>query len=141
MAAPCALGACGNLLQADAAALLTPDLLSSSAAGRAATRCRAGPRTRAVTSPASYRVADVHLLLATMQYPFEWDDDTDFQILSTRWPSSAANQSLEQFGNALPPSVMPSALGMMIGRPPRRTAAAEFDVPRSIPIIGMVSPR
>jgi hypothetical protein len=26
----------------------------------------------------------------------------------------------------------------MIGRPPRKTAAAEFDVPRSIPMIGMV---
>jgi hypothetical protein len=32
-------------------------------------------------------------------------------------------------------------VGMMIGRPPRRTAAAELDVPRSIPMIGMAGPR
>src|SRR3989338_3909581 len=37
-------------------------------------------------------------------------------------------------GKALPPTVVPSALGMMPGRPLSTTAAAELDVPRSIPM-------
>jgi len=48
MAAPSALGARGDLLQADAAALLTPDPLSGSATGRAAAPCRTGLGTRTV---------------------------------------------------------------------------------------------
>jgi hypothetical protein len=31
--------------------------------------------------------------------------------------------------------LVPSALGIMVGRPPTRTAAAELLVPRSMPII------
>ena len=38
-------------------------------------------------------------------------------------------------GNALPAAVVPSAAGMRVGLPPCITAAAEFLVPRSIPII------
>ena len=37
-------------------------------------------------------------------------------------------------GNALPPTVTPSAAGMMVGFPPITTAEAELLVPRSIPI-------
>src|SRR5512137_1581386 len=38
-------------------------------------------------------------------------------------------------GNALPDETpAPSAEGMMTGRPPSMTAAAEFEVPRSMPI-------
>ncbi len=38
-------------------------------------------------------------------------------------------------GNALPDETpAPSAEGMMTGRPPSITAAAEFEVPRSMPI-------
>ena len=49
------------------------------------------------------------------------------------WPS-LVNATYD--GNALPPpTVVPSALGMMAGRPPSRTAAAELLVPRSIPMI------
>src|SRR5574340_694155 len=36
--------------------------------------------------------------------------------------------------------LIPSALGMMTGRPPRSTAAAELDVPRSMPMMFMNSP-
>jgi hypothetical protein len=35
---------------------------------------------------------------------------------------------------------MPSALGMMTGRPPRNTAAAELDVPKSMPMMAMMTP-
>jgi hypothetical protein len=38
-------------------------------------------------------------------------------------------------GKAFPPTVLPSALGIIVGLPPISTAAAEFDVPKSIPII------
>ena len=38
-------------------------------------------------------------------------------------------------GNALPPTVAPSAAGIMVGLPPITTAAAELLVPKSIPII------
>ena len=38
-------------------------------------------------------------------------------------------------GNALPPTVAPSAAGIMVGFPPITTAAAELLVPKSIPII------
>jgi len=38
-------------------------------------------------------------------------------------------------GKAFPPSEVPSALGMMVGRPPMTDAAAELLVPSSIPII------
>ena len=37
-------------------------------------------------------------------------------------------------GNALPPTLVPSADGMIAGRPCSMTAQAEFDVPRSMPI-------
>ncbi len=37
-------------------------------------------------------------------------------------------------GNALPPTVAPSAAGIMVGLPPIITAAAELLVPKSIPI-------
>ena len=49
-----------------------------------------------------------------------------------RWPSlSIATTD----GNALPDTVIPSAAGIIVGFPPCITAAAEFLVPRSIPII------
>ena len=38
-------------------------------------------------------------------------------------------------GNALPPTVAPSAAGIIVGFPPITTAAAELLVPKSIPII------
>ena len=38
-------------------------------------------------------------------------------------------------GNALPPTVAPSAAGIMVGFPPIITEAAELLVPKSIPII------
>ena len=38
-------------------------------------------------------------------------------------------------GNALPPTVTPSAAGIIVGFPPIITAAAELLVPKSIPII------
>ena len=38
-------------------------------------------------------------------------------------------------GNAFPPTVVPSAAGMIVGLPPITTDAAELLVPRSIPII------
>ena len=38
-------------------------------------------------------------------------------------------------GNALPPTVAPSAAGIIVGLPPITTAAAELLVPKSIPII------
>jgi hypothetical protein len=38
-------------------------------------------------------------------------------------------------GKALPPKVLPSALGIIVGLPPISTAAAELEVPKSIPII------
>jgi hypothetical protein len=37
-------------------------------------------------------------------------------------------------GKALPPIELPSALGMITGLPPSITAAAELEVPKSIPI-------
>ena len=37
-------------------------------------------------------------------------------------------------GNAFPPTVAPSAAGIIVGLPPMTTAAAELLVPRSIPI-------
>src|SRR3989338_8071091 len=43
-------------------------------------------------------------------------------------------------GKALPEETpAPSADGMMTGRPPSMTAAAEFDVPRSIPMTRAIS--
>ena len=49
-----------------------------------------------------------------------------------RWPS-LVNATYE--GNALPDATpAPSAEGMITGLPPSITAAAEFDVPKSIPI-------
>jgi hypothetical protein len=42
-------------------------------------------------------------------------------------------------GNALPPKLVPSALGMIVGRPWSNTAAAELLVPKSIPIILLIS--
>ncbi len=38
-------------------------------------------------------------------------------------------------GNAFPPTVVPSAAGIIVGLPPITTAAAELLVPKSIPII------
>ena len=38
-------------------------------------------------------------------------------------------------GNALPPTVTPSAAGIIVGFPPIITDAAELLVPKSIPII------
>ncbi len=38
-------------------------------------------------------------------------------------------------GKAFPPMLVPSALGMMVGRPPSMTAAAELLVPKSMPMI------
>ena len=35
---------------------------------------------------------------------------------------------------------MPSALGIMTGCPPRNIAAAELDVPKSIPMIDIIIP-
>jgi len=45
-----------------------------------------------------------------------------------------------KLGNALPPSVTPSSLGIRTGRPPRKTAAAELEVPRSMPMIAINTP-
>jgi hypothetical protein len=43
-----------------------------------------------------------------------------------------------KLGKAFPPRLMLWALGMMMtGRPQRRTAAAELDVPRSMPMMAM----
>ncbi len=42
-------------------------------------------------------------------------------------------------GNALPPSVVPSAEGIIVGLPPIIAAAAELLVPKSIPIIFAMS--
>ena len=42
-------------------------------------------------------------------------------------------------GNALPPTVEPSAAGIMVGLPPIITAAAELLVPKSIPITLAIS--
>lgn len=40
-------------------------------------------------------------------------------------------------GKAWPPRLMPSALGIITGRPPPKTGAAELQVPRSLPIFAM----
>src|SRR5579883_2372759 len=42
-------------------------------------------------------------------------------------------------GNALPPTLVPSAEGIMVGLPPIITAAAELLVLKSIPIILLIS--
>ena len=47
---------------------------------------------------------------------------------------SPSFESATTEGNALPPTVAPSAAGIMVGLPPIITAAAELLVPRSIPI-------
>ena len=50
----------------------------------------------------------------------------------TKRSPSFVNATTE--GNALPPTVAPSAAGIMAGLPPIITAAAELLVPRSMPI-------
>ena len=49
-----------------------------------------------------------------------------------RWPSLPIATT---DGNALPDTVMPSDAGIIVGFPPCITEAAEFLVPKSIPII------
>ena len=49
--------------------------------------------------------------------------------------SSPSLENATTDGNALPPTVAPSAAGMIVGFPPMTTAAAELLVPKSIPII------
>ena len=51
---------------------------------------------------------------------------------TSAWPSLV---KATYDGKALPPMLVPSALGIIVGRPPIRTAAAELLVPRSMPII------
>ena len=46
---------------------------------------------------------------------------------------------VELLGNDLLPGVIPSALGIMKGRPPRSTAAAELEVLRSMPMMGILA--
>ena len=48
--------------------------------------------------------------------------------------SSPSFENATTEGNAFPPTVAPSAAGIMVGLPPITTAAAELLVPKSIPI-------
>ena len=73
-------------------------------------------RLNAVTVPSGFEIACRRAGSPTMSWP------------------SFVNATYD--GKAFPPpTVVPSALGMMTGRPPSRTAAAELLVPRSIPMI------
>ncbi len=54
---------------------------------------------------------------------------------TSMWPSLVNATTL---GNALPYRLVPSALGTMTGRPACKTLAAEFDVPKSMPIIFVI---
>ena len=49
--------------------------------------------------------------------------------------SSPSLENATTDGNAFPPTVAPSAAGIIVGLPPITTAAAELLVPKSIPII------
>ena len=49
--------------------------------------------------------------------------------------SSPSFEKATTEGNALPPTVTPSAAGIIVGFPPIITDAAELLVPKSIPII------
>src|SRR5436190_22989051 len=60
---------------------------------------------------------------------------------STAWRFAGSPTKIPSFvkattdGNIFPPYALPSALGMIFGVPPSMSAASEFVVPRSIPMI------
>ena len=60
---------------------------------------------------------------------------TDCLLAGSPTKSSPSLLNATTEGNALPPTVAPSAAGIIVGLPPITTAAAELLVPKSIPII------
>ena len=60
---------------------------------------------------------------------------TDCLLAGSPTKSSPSLLNATTDGNALPPTVAPSAAGIIVGLPPITTAAAELLVPKSIPII------